>query len=472
MKWPRVLRCVPALAVVAFATVMVAPTDLRAFTTLGFNLGQSVRDVRVFNNFTDLAANDNVTADPDWPGVVGAPLAIWKACAEWCSEQHNLTGEGDPHQPGDIGSGGANFDIAWQGIATGIGGAGERVHSELSGNNPGVYAFTEGPLGGPWNNGWRIRYYSAWTWNDGPDTVLPVGHVDLQGVACHEYGHALGLGHSALANATMYAFVTSDAVSQRSIDTDDINGVRSIYGVLDGAIKPHIQSAQVSGTTITIQGFNFAPTGNEIWFTQWAPAPNGNPVKVTGLSSNGTVLTATLPANAGPGDVLVRKGNTSGNKGLSNALAFDPQACANVVTYCSSGLSSNFCTPTIGSVGTPRASATDGFTIRCTGIEGGKSALLFHGTSGRTAIPWGLGASTLCVAPPTQRTVTANTGGTSSGCDGIYALDWLAWMSANPGALGTPLQAGATFQAQLWYRDPPAAKTTNLSNALEFSMCP
>jgi hypothetical protein len=473
MRASRLLRALPAFGAAAIAALLLAPTELRAFTTLGFSLGQGYRDARVFNNFTDVSANDNVASDPSWPGFTGAPLAIWKGCAEWGSELHDLTGDGDPHQPGDVGSGGANFDCSWQGTATGVGGLGDRVHSELAGNNPGVYAFTEGPFGGPWDNGWRIRYYSSWTWSDGPDATLAAGETDLQGIACHEYGHALGLGHSTDSSATMYTFVMANGVSERSIEIDDRNGVQSIYGVLDGAIKPHAASVALAGTTVTVTGWNFAAANNELWFTQYGPAATGTPVKVTGLSSNGTTLTATLPANAGPGDVMVKKGGLTGHKGLSNALAIDPQACAAISTYCTAGLSTNFCTPSMSAVGTPRAGASSGFTLRCNGLEGQRAALLFHGINGRAAVPWGNGGSSyLCMQPPTQRTVSTNSGGTTGMCDGSYSLDWLAWMAANPGALGSPLQAGATFQAQVWYRDPPAVKTTNLSAAIEFSICP
>lgn len=473
MNAKAMLRCVPAALAASALLVVVAPTDLRAYGLLGFNLGQSYRDVRVFNNFGDATANDNTQGDASWPGQTGAPLAIWKACSEWCSEKHDLSGAGDPHQPGGLGSGGANFDISWQGLATSIGAAGDRVHSELVGNNPGVYAFTEGPLGGPWDTGWRIRYYSAWAWDDGPDATLSSGTVDLQGVACHEYGHALGLAHTGFSNATMYAFVIGDGVGARSIESDDIAGVQAIYGVLDTAIKPHLASVALNGTTVTVTGSNFAAANNELWFTRAGPNATGTPLKVTGLASNGTLLTASLPAGAGPGDIQVRKGGAGGHKGLSNALAFDPQACAGVVSYCTAGLSSNLCLPTMTSSGTPSASASSGFTLSCLNLEGNKNALLFHGVSGRAALPWGTGGSSyLCVQPPTQRTLSANTGGSSGGCGGSYALDWLAWMVANPGALGTPLQVGATFDAQVWYRDPPAVKTTNLSNAIEFSVCP
>ena len=125
-------------------------------------------------------------------------MVIWKACVEWGSDRHG-GGLGDPLQPGDLGSGGANFDPTFQGQATSIGTTSENIHSQVAGGQSGVLAFTEWS---PFGNGWRIRYYQAWSWADGPGSPT-LGQVDLQGVACHEYGHALGLGHSTVSGATL-----------------------------------------------------------------------------------------------------------------------------------------------------------------------------------------------------------------------------------------------------------------------------
>lgn len=469
----RLLRWVPAGGALALVALLFAPTELKAFALLGFSLPQALRDVRVFNNFTSASANDNQAADPSWPGARGAVLAIWKGCAEWGSGPHDGTGAGDPHQPGDVGSSGSNFDLSWQGQATSVGGLGDRVHSEISGSNPGVYAFTEGPLGGPWNNGWRIRYYQAWNWNDGPDATLPANDVDLQGVACHEYGHALGLGHTNVSTATMWAFAIGNGIDGRSIEADDKAGAQQVYGVFDPLVKPQLASLSLVGGVITLTGANFAATANEIWFTQAGPAATGTPVKVTGLASNGSVLSAPLPAGVGPGDVLVKKGGLTGAKGLSNALAFDPWSCAAVASYCTAGQSSNGCIPQLSAQGTPSANASSGFTLRATNLEGQRSALFFYGNSGRASSPWAPGSTSyLCVQAPLQRTLAQSSGGNANSCDGAVSLDWRAWLAANPSALGSPLTAGTVFQAQLWYRDPAAPKSTNLSGGLEFTACP
>jgi len=143
------------------------------------------------------------------------------------------------------------------------------------------------------------------------------------------------------------------------------------------------------------------------------------------------------------------------------------------MAYCTAGVSSNGCVPSISGVGSPSASASSGFTLSIANVEGQKSGLIFYGVSGQAVAPWGVGGSSfLCVKSPTQRLPAQNSGGTNGACDGGISADWLAFIAGNPGALGAPFSAGAVVDAQCWYRDPPAVKTTNLSNALEFTLTP
>ena len=83
----------PALAV-TIGTWLLAPDELQAFVKSGEMLDTTQRDVRVFNNFADSRANDNVQPDSQFPGALGAELAIWKAAAEWGSRSHG-SGQGD-----------------------------------------------------------------------------------------------------------------------------------------------------------------------------------------------------------------------------------------------------------------------------------------------------------------------------------------------------------------------------------------
>lgn len=53
------------------------------------------------------------------------------------------------------------------------------------------------------------------------------GTLDLRSVLVHELGHALGLGHSSDARATMYA--SGSGVRWRSLEKDDVDGVCALY---------------------------------------------------------------------------------------------------------------------------------------------------------------------------------------------------------------------------------------------------
>lgn len=142
-------------------------------------------------------------------------------------------------------------------------------------------------------------------------------------------------------------------------------------------------------------------------------------------------------------------------------------------SYCTAGTSSSGCVPLISATNNPSAQPEYACTLSVTGVEGQKSGLFFFGASGALASPWGGGSSSfLCVKAPTQRAGTQNSGGSSGLCDGSYALDWNAFALANPTALGAPFTPGEKLYVQAWYRDPPAAKTTNLTAALELTIQP
>src|SRR5262245_56945818 len=98
----------PSVALGAAAVLLSPAMESHGFTTIGGNLSTDQRDVRVFNNFVDAVANNNVTPDAHFPGYDGAEAAFWRSGLEWGSGLHG-DGGGDPHQPAGLGSGGANF---------------------------------------------------------------------------------------------------------------------------------------------------------------------------------------------------------------------------------------------------------------------------------------------------------------------------------------------------------------------------
>ncbi len=160
---------------------------------------------------------------------------------------------------------------------------------------------------------------------------------------------------------------------------------------------------------------------------------------------------------------------------MANALSFVASGggCPAPAAYCTPGTTSNGCTPTLDATGVPSVSASSGFVLSANGVEGQKAGLIFYGVSGRNALPWAPGSTSFfCVKSPTQRLPSASSGGTANQCDGVLSNDLAAYLFANPSSLGMPFSPGDVVQAQAWFRDPPAVKTTNLTGGLEFTWCP
>jgi hypothetical protein len=77
--------------------------------------------------------------------------------------------------------------------------------------------------------------------------------------------------------------------------------------------------------------------------------------------------------------------------------------CAGFEVYCTAGTSASGCQASISASGTPSASASSGFDLLISGVEGAKDGLFFYGNNGRQANPWGSGTSFVCVVPPRVR---------------------------------------------------------------------
>jgi len=448
----------PSVALAGAATLLL-PSLSEGFTTIGGSLGVGQRDFRLFNNFPGSNANNNMTPDQvNFPGWDGAEEAVWKACIEWSSRLHG-TGNGDPHQPAGLGSGGANFDPFWSGNALSAGTTNGNVMSVAGGCQQGVLAFTETPI----SDGWRIIFCDNWNWDDGPGTNI--SGIDIQGVICHEYGHALGLGHTGVGGATMFPSISGTGVAQRSIETDDINGVRSIYGVAAGS-KPQITGVSVSLGNVSLTGMNFAATGNEVWFTPSAPTNAGSyPVLVvSGVSSNGTFISLTPPVGAGSGDVIVKIPGTA-HSTISNAfpLNLTGSTCPTPAAFCvAAGNSYSPAGATMDFSGTTDISNND-FQLITYNIPPGKLTLYLYSQDQSQFLTFGNGFR--CIGSPlfrVQPAVNADSFGQV-----FYPLN------LNTLPSGGQILAGQSWGFMAWYRDPPAGGAFfNGSDALSTTWCP
>jgi hypothetical protein len=84
-----------------------------------------------------------------------------------------------------------------------------------------------------WSSGLRILDADIVFWDGGftfySGSTGCSGGFYIEDIAAHEFGHALGLGHSASTAATMYFSISSCNTGNRVLDADDIAGVRALY---------------------------------------------------------------------------------------------------------------------------------------------------------------------------------------------------------------------------------------------------
>ncbi len=71
-----------------------------------------------------------------------------------------------------------------------------------------------------------VRFNNSFQWQSSSGCS---GGFDLAGVSTHEFGHAVGLGHSNVSGSTMYPSIGSCDFSAASLASDDRSGYSAIY---------------------------------------------------------------------------------------------------------------------------------------------------------------------------------------------------------------------------------------------------
>jgi hypothetical protein len=201
---------------------------------------------------------------------------------------------------------------------------------------------------------------------------------------------------------------------------------------------------------------------------------NGTSWSAMGGGMNNAVLALTT-FNDSSGPALFAGGSfiSAANSGDSYLAKWGCSFVKTGTVYCSAGTTSHGCVPSISASGSASASASSGFTLSVTNVEGQRTGIFFYGIHGQLASPWSANStSLLCVKSPLQRMSVLNSGGTPGQCDGVLSEDWNAYRAAHATALGQPFLRGETVWAQGWFRDPPGLKTTKLSNGLVFAIGP
>ena len=118
-------------------------------------------------------------------------------------------------------------------------------------------------------------------------TPAAANMIDLQSVATHEVGHFLGLDHTGSLSATMFPYLTQGATYARTLSTDDIAGVSTIYPT-----AAFLSKGTIGGTVRT--------TGNTPVYGAIVTAVNatGQPVASAITDPNGQYTIAGLDAGS------------------------------------------------------------------------------------------------------------------------------------------------------------------------------
>ncbi|KAK8587778.1 hypothetical protein V6N13_086752 [Hibiscus sabdariffa] len=75
--------------------------------------------------------------------------------------------------------------------------------------------------------GW-FHFNSKWKWTFDPSGKDGKNKVDVQSISVHEIGHLIGLNHSDLKSAVMYAYF-APGITKRDLTQDDKDGIQALY---------------------------------------------------------------------------------------------------------------------------------------------------------------------------------------------------------------------------------------------------
>jgi hypothetical protein len=142
------------------------------------------------------------------------------------------------------------------------------------------------------------------------------------------------------------------------------------------------------------------------------------------------------------------------------------------VSYCTAGTSLAGCVPTMSAAGVASASATSGYSLTVSNVNGQRFGIIYYSITGAHPTPPPFGAGLLCVNAPRQRMGNTFSNGTAGLCDGVLVEDFLGFVATHPGALGVPFAAGMTVNFQATVRDNGNLQNRVMSDALQVTLLP
>ena len=152
------------------------------------------------------------------------------------------------------------------------------------------------------------------------------GEFDIQGVATHELGHAVGLDHSSVTGSTMYPAAVGRGLPLRTLHSDDREGAEFLYGIRSES-PPAVEIASATplsgpadgGNEVRIEGVNFTYDSDSKLFI--------DELEVAGtlwdVLDCGAILVRSMPPHD-PGEVAIGIVNTIGTVTLDGAYSYLP----------------------------------------------------------------------------------------------------------------------------------------------------
>ncbi len=152
---------------------------------------------------------------------------------------------------------------------------------------------------------------------------------DLFSVAAHEIGHALGMGHSSLSSAIMYANYTT---TRTALSSDDASGIRAVYGggraadayTSDTSFSTAAKlNGQVSGSSAVVSGLDLVSTTDVRYFS--FTAPSTTQLNVNLQAQNLSLFTSSVTVYDGNQNV-VTSSSDAGQYGTTLSLSVNVTA--------------------------------------------------------------------------------------------------------------------------------------------------